>query len=209
MDCQIQVIQTVKALLQDPLFKQQHRVKPHDFSRDRQLTFIIVMLLILQKSLKSLQLILNEFFEKLTAGLIGICVTASAFTQARQKWLHTAFIELNRKGIVEVYYTTSAYRTWHGFRRVGIDASKIRLPDTPSIREAFGTISISNQHEKDLGEYPWGLCSVCYDLLNEIALDTILAHGTAYEVDVAVKHLKWIACADLLIFDRNYPSRGF
>jgi hypothetical protein len=211
MDTQNCIIQTIKALLHDSTFKQQHRVNPQDFSRNRQLTFIIVVLLILQKSLKSLQLVLNEFFEKLASamGWVVISVTASALTQARQKLSHTAFIDLNRKGIVDVYYATDTYQTWQGFRLVGIDGSKIRLPDTHSIREAFGTISISNQYEKELGAYPWGLCSVCYDVLNDIALDAVLARGTAYEVDLAVEHLKGMGAKDLLIFDRNYPSYRF
>ncbi|MBI1925108.1 hypothetical protein HYR99_12775 [Candidatus Poribacteria bacterium] len=195
MDKTMQVIHTARALMGDETFMDRHRVSPQDFRRHRRLTFIIVMLLILQKSLKSLPLVLNEFFEKLAQGmgLMVMGVTASAFTQARQKLSHTAFIELNRQAIVHVYYVTETYRTWQGFRLVGIDGSKIRLPDTPAIREAFGTIAISNPSEKERGASPWGLCSICYDLLNDIALDAILAQGTPDEVDPAVGHLSRIS----------------
>jgi len=46
-------------------------------------------LLILQKSIKPLQLVLNEFFKKLDNGVL---VTKSAFTQARRHLKATAFL---------------------------------------------------------------------------------------------------------------------
>ena len=41
-------------------------------------------------------------------------VTASAFTQARQKLKHTAFLELN-DGIVTKYYEEPEIKRLHGF----------------------------------------------------------------------------------------------
>jgi hypothetical protein len=49
------------------------------FSRKFKLDFITVVLLVLQKSIKPLQLVLNEFFKKLDNGVL---VTKSAFSQA-------------------------------------------------------------------------------------------------------------------------------
>jgi len=64
------------------------------------LSFITVFILILRNSVKSLQVMLNEF---VLHNKKDFTVTASAFTQARQKLKHTAFIELN-DGTVSKYY---------------------------------------------------------------------------------------------------------
>ncbi|MCP4112968.1 MAG: hypothetical protein GY749_46815 [Desulfobacteraceae bacterium] len=83
MQKKVQVVECVKVMLNDPLFRDNHRTGSEFFTRNRKLTFVVVILLILQKSLKSLQLVLNEFFGKLAEPLV--IVTASAFTQARAK----------------------------------------------------------------------------------------------------------------------------
>ena len=121
------------------------------------------------KSVKSLQLVLNEFFGALSMcmSLSALTVSNSAFSQARQKLSHTAFIELHRTAVVETYYADDQYQIWQGFRLVGVDGSKIRLPDTPEIRKEFGTFAVKNQSGVELGEQPWALASVCYDVLNE------------------------------------------
>lgn len=52
-----------------------------------------MMMLLLRKSAKSLQCVVNEFFM-----VLGVeSVTGSAFSQARQHIGHSAFIELNEK----------------------------------------------------------------------------------------------------------------
>ena len=207
MSKNIVAIETVKNLLNDESFKEEHRTSPKFFSRTRKLTFIIVILLILQKSLKSLQLILNEFFGKFIVPMV--IVTASAFTQARAKLSYTAFIELNQKAIVETCYMNDDYKKWRGFRVLAVDGSKIMLPDEEEIRKFFGVIRIANQNENVTGEYPVALASTLYDVLNNISLDAILGHAKAYEVDLAEEHLEFAKTGDLLTFDRNYPSYRF
>lgn len=211
MDKKFAVIQTTKTLLTHADFQVRHRVKPNYFTRKRVLTFSIVLALILQKSVKSLQLVLNEFFGRLSmyVSLTVLTVSNSAFSQARQKLSHTAFIELHRTAVVETYYADDCYQTWQGVRLIGIDGSKIRLPDTPEMRKAFGTFHVANQADDDLGEQAWGLASVCYDLLNEIPLDAILAPGKAYEVDLAITHLAALQTNDLIMGEMNYPSYRF
>ena len=50
------------------------------------------------------------------------------------------------------------------------------------------------------------MASVMYDVLNHIAIDSILSKARAYEVDLAIKHLEYSSDNDLLLYDRNYPS---
>jgi len=50
-------------------------------------------------------------------------------------------------------------------------------------------------------ERPYALASVLYGVLNRVALEATL--GKAYEIDLAVEHLK---AGKVLAMDRNYPS---
>ena len=56
------IILTLRTLLSDAGFLARHRSTPRAFTRQRKLPFDCVMLLILQKTLKSIQLHLHEFF---------------------------------------------------------------------------------------------------------------------------------------------------
>jgi hypothetical protein len=64
------------------------------------LSFAVVLVLILRKSVKFLQNVVNEAM----TWLMIVPVTASAFSQARYKLKHTAFIELNRAAVVAPRY---------------------------------------------------------------------------------------------------------
>jgi len=162
------------------------------------------MVLILQKGLKSLQLRVNEMMMALDK---KDSVSNSAFTQARANLKHTAFIELNKKAVIDVMYDKeNEIKLYKGMRVLGIDGSKIRLPDSKSIIEEFGTISYSTKNLEIKGSNTFGLASVMYDVLNHIAVDSILAKAKSYEVDLAIEHLKFSSENDLLIYDRNYPS---
>jgi len=140
-------------------------------------------LLILQKSLKPLQLVLNEFFKKLDN---GVMVTKSAFTQARRHLKAAAFVTLNQKAVLDVIYGEANYETAWGFRLLVIDGSKIHRPNTPEIIQEFGTIKFATTVDKDkkiTGERGYALASVMSLPLNKVVVDACLAPAKAYEVD--------------------------
>lgn len=60
----------------------------------------MIFILILRNSVKSIQLVLNEF---VIAAKKDFSITAGAFTKARKKLKHTAYIELNND-IIDIYY---------------------------------------------------------------------------------------------------------
>jgi len=202
------VIGKVKSLLDDDSFKAGHRCKSNYFIRNRILTFCVLILLMLRKSMKSVQMVLNEFFDEIGTDLIT--VSAGAFTRARSRMIHTAFIELNQKAVVETTYENDGYEKFWGFRLPGLDGSKIILPNEHDIRQFFGAVRIADRHESTQGEYPVGIASVLYDLLNNIAIDALPGHGKSSETDLATEHLpNYQKADDLVIFDRNYPSYFF
>jgi hypothetical protein len=180
-------------------FKERHRQAEQYFSRARLLTWPIMIMVLIQKSAKSMQLVLNEFFKKLQLPL----VTSSAFTQARRHLRHTAFIELNQKAIVEVCYADDDYARYQGFRVLGVDGSVVYLPRNPQVIAEFGG-SPPNQHTDTVD--PHAQASVLYDVLNHIALDSSLAPAHTYEVELAIAHLAHTQPDDLLVFDRNYAN---
>jgi hypothetical protein len=169
----------------------------------RCLTFGVVLAVVLRNSVKSLQNAVGEALAWLGAGT----ASASAYSQARYKLKHTAFVELNAKAVVATVYGDGDYKRFRGFRVLAVDGSKVALPDTPGVREAFGAIAYSNGQDAEVaGEHPCALASVLYDVLNRVALDAALGRADAYEVDLAVAHLAHTRPGDLLLMDRNYPS---
>lgn len=153
--------------------------------------------------MKSLQNVANEAM----MWLDKLPVTASAYSQARYKLKHTAFIDLNQRAVVDTMYGDGDYKTFWGFRVLGIDGSKLALPNNDAIREEFGTIAWTNGKTAEIqGERPYALASVLYDVLNRVALDATMGKAKAYEIDLAVGHLSHTKAGDLLVMDRNYPS---
>ncbi len=66
----ITLVQALRTKLRDPRFLARHRVRPQDFTRQCQLTFPVMMLFILQKTIKSIQRHLHEFLDELAQGQI-------------------------------------------------------------------------------------------------------------------------------------------
>ena len=107
--------------LHDSSYIDRHKSKPTAFSRIRKLTFITIFVLILRNSVKSIQLVLNEFTLDTNK---NFSITAGAFCRARKKLLHTAYVELN-DDIIGIYYRDNDIKRFKGYRLLGFDASKV------------------------------------------------------------------------------------
>ena len=198
----------IETAIKSKEFKEQHKSKASDFTRMSPLNFPTLFLILLRKSVKSLQNILNELF---LSNHLRTIVTSSAYTQARKKLKHTAFIALNEEAI-EIYYEDGQFNRWKGYRVFGVDASKIILPDEQEIHREFGTIKIKNQTMED--SYSCALFECRYDVLNKISVQSSLQPGTTYEVDAAIELLRKSSPAtqedkDLDIYDRGYATYEF
>ena len=128
-------------------------------------------------------------------------VTNSAFTQARAKLKHTAFIELDKETISDFYKNTS-YLKWNDYRLVAIDGSSIVLPNTDEIEDKFG-----KHFEKSSGAAViLARISEAFDPLNHISLDIQIQPYATSEHKMLIDHLTSIQKGDLSILDRNYPA---
>jgi len=188
----------------DELFVTRYKRSAQDFTRTRVLTFQTITVLLMAKGMKSLQLSLNELIPKF--GHSQQTVSKVAYSKARRKLKHGAFIELNQEAVVKTMYEDGDYQTYHGLRILGTDGSKVLLPTNDETIKTFGANTHWNRSLSASGEHCFGLASVLYDVLNRVAIDAQLEPCSTYEVDVAAKHLKHTKDTDLTIYDRGYCS---
>lgn len=181
---------------------ERHRLNETAFTRQRKLTFSTLILHGLNLIKGSAQQELDNTFEQLQPqALPARHVTPSAYTQARSKFSHQAFVEINQR-FVEHFYQQPGFRTWHGFRLCAIDGSQLRLPHETGIVETFGLRSgKANQRA-----VPMALASLYYDVLNQIVIDAQLSPSDTAERACVVKHLEQAHTGDLVLFDRGYPA---
>jgi hypothetical protein len=201
------LIEALRAKLRDPNFLARHRVRPQDFTRQRQLTFPLLMLFLLQQTLKSIQRHLHEFLDELAQGQIFEPLTSGAVTHARAKLKENAFTELNRACVLPtVYGPEHPIQRWRGHRLMGVDSSLVRLPESQELGQTFGWKEASNQHGSTGTRYPEARLSVVYDLLNRIGLDARLEPSTVGEVTLALQQLEHLQPGDVEINDRGFTG---
>ena len=201
------LVTALRAQLRDPKFLARHRVRAQDFTRQRQLTFPLLMLFVLQQTVKSIQRHLHEFLDELAQGQLFEPVTSGAVTHARAKLKASAFSELNRDCVLPAIYSPEhPIRRWRGHRLVGIDSSLVRLPESESLGRIFGWKSAANQHGATGTRYPEARLSVVYDVLNRAGWDTRLEPSTVGEVALASQQLEHLQPGDVELNDRGFTG---
>ena len=185
-------------------FLQRHRASPNAFTRERTLCFRTVVLLLLNLLKGSLQDELDGFFKALGGFPVAArVVTKSAFSQARRKLRHGAFLELNAL-VTTFFYKHTRAQLWHGLRVLAIDGSTAQLPRTEAIAKHFGGLP-----GKRGGLCPLARVSQMYDVLNRITVAATIAPYAAAERDLAASHIQGLTGTDLVLLDRGYPGFWF
>jgi hypothetical protein len=161
------------------------------------------MLYLLNLRKHSNQVELDQFFKTIhDKNEASQHITKSALFQARKQLSYTAFTELNRQIIDDIYHKPKHYETWKGFRLCAIDGTSIRLPNEPNIIDHFGI----QRGRPGQADCPMGMASVFYDVLNHLVIDsTIRPKGTS-EQKCAEEHLAYAGTKDLVIYDRGYNA---
>jgi hypothetical protein len=185
-------------------FLQRHRRDERSFTRQRKLPFTAVLTLLLRKSVKSLQRVLNEWCRDSDE-----FISASALSQARQKFRYTAFIELLEECVVKPMYSDSGHRRFKGHRLLAIDGSTLRLPTSTELIEEFGTVRYMNGHQEFACDNVEAKVSVLYDVLNEIPLEGSIHPGRTNDIMASLEHLKLLRAGDILMADRGFGSYAF
>ena len=202
------LIEQLRRRILDPGVCSRHRRRAQDFSRECRLTFPVLMMVLLQKSLKSLQARLHEMVRQLAQGVEVGRLSAGAVTHARAKLQASAFEELNQQAVLPIVYGAqhqALVERWQGHRLLAVDSSVVRLPKSEAVAKQFGWMECSN--DGGLTErYPQGRLSVLYDVLNEVALEAKLEAWKTAEEEMAHGHLERVQAGDLLLTDRGYTS---
>lgn len=203
----ILLVEALRARLHDAAFLARHRARPQDFTRERQLTFPLLMLFILQKTVKSIQRHLQDFLNELAAGKLFEPVTDGAVSHARAKLKASAFVELNQECLLPaVYGPARPLRRWRGHRLLGVDSSLLRLPESEALGRRFGWKEASNQSGATGTRYPEARLSVLYDLFNQAGPDARLEPGTTGEAALAIEQLAHLQPGDVAINDRGFSG---
>jgi hypothetical protein len=144
---------------------------------------------------------LNKLFKEL--GEMSQLTTAAAYCQARRKVRPELFVRLNSI-VVEEFTLASeeegSLRDWHGHRLLGVDGTKLILPDNSQMRESFTVCR--NQTD----EWVQGLAVVLYDLLHDFCIAAELG-PLEYEAEVLMERL-WQSTeeGDVLVVDRGFAD---
>lgn len=179
------------------------------------LTFPVLIGFLLNMLTKTLQIELDKFLKVLKGQNTEVTVTNQAFCQARQRFSEQAFIRLDEQ-FVEEFYTENTYKTWKGYRLMGIDGSTVQLPWGEELFAEFG--GVTNQQGVVMA---MGRISVAFDVENELSVHALIDRYSCEERELALRHLEAV-CAfdrrtdgrrghqgDLFLFDMGYPALYF
>lgn len=151
---------------------------------------------------RSIQKELNHYYKLIRSGEFELThISNSAFTQARAKLKHTAFVELSDR-VTDEFYNEAPWMSWHGRRVLSVDGSTVCLPDHPDLRKVYGTHQLgSGKREKLMARI-----SHLYDPLNKMVLHATIAKYRKSEKALCEEHLDSIQSGDVVLFDRYYAS---
>ncbi|GHT26820.1 hypothetical protein AGMMS4957_22230 [Bacteroidia bacterium] len=182
----------------NPEVRGKYICSPEDFTRNRDLPFSTVVLMILNLMKRSLSIEIHSFFSYL--GHLT-SVTKAAFCMQRAK-LQPEFFAAWNKVLVDSFYKNYGEnaKRWHGFILMAIDGTTLSLPNTKALRALYG--SSGNQHGE---QGVTARSSVLYDVLNGLVISGSLDHYTTPERSTAIRFLQNVPQDSLLLLDRGYP----
>ncbi|MRT92038.1 IS4 family transposase [Ancylomarina sp. 16SWW S1-10-2] len=190
--------------LEDEGFISQHKTQSKYFTRDRIWTFKTAFLFISSFINERTQSSADKFFSEMYNVPSEIRqITASAFSQCRDKINYTAFQYIFER-VVKYFYSGFDFETYHGLRLIAIDGSVFTLPKTRETIKEFGENVLSKK-----GKWIKAKVSFATDVLNNICVDAIIGRYKENEMQQAEYMFDNLGKNNLLLFDRGYFSRDF
>lgn len=201
------ILNDITNILYDEDFKHRNTNGGRVFIRERKLGFQLLIIFIAKLLRNSIQRELNDFFAKINNEDFSIQeVTKGAFSTARSKLKHTAFIELSNKS-VDAFYQQAPYVRWGEFRVLACDGSTVLLPKSKGIAKDFPLTGFGRNAdcEKSLAKI-----SLIYDVFNQVTLNAKIDAFKVHETTLFKQQLEEIdfMADDLILLDRGYPSVG-
>lgn len=185
-------------------FLLRHKKEATSFTRQRKLPFAAVLSIVLRKSVKSLQVVLNEWCRGSRE-----TISASALSQARRKFSHTAFIELLEECVVRPTYEEGRCKRFKGHRLLAIDGSTLHLPTNKELIDEYGTMRYMNGRQQVACDSVEAKAAVLYDVLNEIPLAGSIHRARTNDIKAASEHVTILQPGDIVMADRGFCSFKF
>lgn len=153
---------------------------------------------------KRMQSEIDVFFSKLFS-FPEECrsVSASAFTQCRDKISCTAFQEVQRM-LVSYFYQNIQIKRFYGFKLIAIDGSIFTLPKTKETINEFGE-NVLSEH----GKWIKAKVSFASDVLNNICVEACIGSYKSSEGNQAKQLINNMENDNLYLFDRGYFTWDF
>ena len=203
----LHIIKHLNLKMADNVFTRLYKVGDKSFTRNRFFTFKVLLGFLMTNLQKSIQREISLFVDaiKLDGGSIPE-VSKSAFCKARKK-LHPSVFKALSNEVVNEYYKFGEAELWHGYRIIGVDGSRIVMPNTKTMCSRFGTV-VSSEGNKDNNATCMAQALTMYDTLNNITLYGSLENIAESESSLLYKALADTALNqnDILVFDRYYAS---
>lgn len=160
-------------------FKNLSRKKVTDFTRNRKMPFTDMIMFMLNQIKASTQTELDGLFD--LTGAIEKQMTQQSFSEARQKLRYEACRRALFDNSVETMYE-GGFSTWHGFRVLAVDGTKLQLPSDPKLKAKFGTLG--------RGDTAVSAQSSClFDVLNDMIMDARIAPVSTDERTLVQAHI--------------------
>ena len=195
----------LKQLLMSEDFKNEHRNSARSFIRNRVAGFAQIVGIQINRLVKSLSVELIKFLNLIDSNKT---YSKQAFSKARHKLKHTAFIALNEQ-YIQHYYTKSPLKLYdERYLLLAVDGSSCQMPESSDLASHFG------RWKNDKGEgMVMGHLSVVYDLLNRMVINGMLSPNNVGETAMFYQQFELLKqqgtlerFTRLYLMDRGYPS---
>jgi len=196
---------TLKAgeLINSDDYRMRNITKQTAFTRNRKLTFPVMIVLLLNLLTRTMQIELDDFFANVLDANTD-SVTKQAFFKARKNILPDAFKELFLM-TRDMVLGKNKIKRHKGYRILAIDGSELRLDKTKENKDIFLPRNHSPENKTNAE------ISLLYDVISNYVIDAQIGSIAVNEREYAKKNLAYFSSIcdknDIVIFDRGYPSR--
>ena len=198
-----QITRNASELINSDDYRKRNIIKQTAFTRNRKLTFPVMIVLMLNLLTRTMQIELDDFFANVLDTDTD-SVTKQAFFKARKNILPDAFKELFLM-TRDMVLSKNKIKRYKGYRVLAIDGSELRLNKTKENKDIFVPQSRSAENKTN------ARISLLYDVISNYVIDAQIGSIGISERDYAIKNLAHFSSIcdekDIVIFDRGYPSR--
>jgi len=195
------LIHKLEKSLTNITFIAKHRTKTSYFTRHTaKMTFDKLATFLLTLPRQSAQIAINRFIKEKG---YKFAMDKQSLFEAREKFSHTAFIDLNNNYFLKDYAYTTDFKTFHGYRVIAVDGCVFDVPT--GAEKQFGT-------QKTNGEpSPKAQGAVFVDVLNKYILHAQLKPYGTGETNIVNQMIKlWVTNPKIpeKYFVNGKPKKG-